>query len=162
VEWSVSDLSPVLGVIGKLGCVVIGGQAVNIWCEHYAREDYVPAGQWEELKPFTSLDLDLLGSSVEAEEAGVELRARRVEIADLFSKSDSPICGFVEAHVGGRELGIHFLHRIAGVGRDEVERTAVLIDAGGTNVRVMHPLLCLEGRVDQEIHVPLILSSPFS
>jgi hypothetical protein len=43
VEWSVSDLSPVLGVVGKLDCVVIGGQAVSIWCEHYAREDYVPA-----------------------------------------------------------------------------------------------------------------------
>jgi hypothetical protein len=53
VEWSVSDLSPVLGVIGKLDCVVIGGQAVNIWCEYYARGDYVPAGQWDELKPFT-------------------------------------------------------------------------------------------------------------
>jgi hypothetical protein len=148
VEWSVSDLSPVLGVIGKLDCVVIGGQAVNIWCEHYARENYVPTAQWNELKPFTSLDLDLLGSSVEAEEAGVELHANRVEIADPFSKSDSPICGFVEAAVGGRELGIHFLHRIAGVGRDEVERTAVSIEAAGTNVRVMHPLLCLEGRVE--------------
>jgi len=89
VEWSVSELSPVLGVIGKLDCVVIGGQAVNIWCEHYARENYVPAGQWDELKPFTSLDLDLLGSSVEAEEAGVELHANRVEIAVSFSKSDS-------------------------------------------------------------------------
>jgi hypothetical protein len=148
VEWSVSDLSPVLGVVSKLDCVVIGGQAVNIWCEHYARENYVPATQWDELKPFTSLDLDLLGSSVEAEEAGVELHASRVEIADPFAKSDTPICGFVEAAVGGRELGIHFLHRIAGVGRDEVERTAVSIEVGGTNVRVMHPLLCLEGRVE--------------
>jgi hypothetical protein len=148
VEWSVSDLSPVLGVIGKLDCVVIGGQAVNIWCEYYARGDYVPAAQWDELKPFTSLDLDVLGSSVEAEEAGAELHASRVEIADPFAKSDSPICGFVEAAVGGRELGIHFLHRIAGVGRDEVERTAVSIEAGGSNVRVMHPLLCLEGRVE--------------
>jgi hypothetical protein len=141
-------LSPVLGVVGKLDCIVIGGQAVNIWCEHYARGDYVPAAQWDELKPFTSLDLDLLGSSVEAEEAGVELQASRVEIADPFAKSDSPICGFVEAAVGGRELGIHFLYRIAGVGRDEVERTAVSIEARGTKVRVMHPLLCLEGRVE--------------
>jgi len=148
VEWSVSDLSPVLGVVGKLDCVIIGGQAVNIWCEHYARGDYVPAAQWDELKPFTSLDLDVLGSSVEAEEAGVKLHASRVEIADPFTKSDSPICGFVETAVGGRELGIHFLHRIAGVGRDEVERTAVSIETGGTSVRVMHPLLCLEGRVE--------------
>jgi hypothetical protein len=85
---------------------------------------------------------------VEAEEAGAELHASRVEIADPFAKSDSPICGFVEAAVGGREIGIHFLHRIAGVGRDEVERTAVSIEAGGSNVRVMHPLLCLEGRVE--------------
>jgi hypothetical protein len=75
----------------------------------------------------------------------VELHASRVEIADPVAKSDTPICGFVEAAVGGRALGIHFLHRIAGVGRDEVERTAVSIEAGGTNVRVMHPLLCLEG-----------------
>jgi hypothetical protein len=70
VERCVYDLPPVLGVVSKLDCVVIGGQAVNIWCEHYARENYVPTAQWDELKPFTSLDLDVLGSFVEAEEAG--------------------------------------------------------------------------------------------
>jgi hypothetical protein len=148
VEWSASDLSSVLGVVGELDCIVIGGQAVNVWCEHYAREDYVPAAQWDELKPFTSLDLDVLGSSAEAEQAGVKLRATKVEIADPFARSDSPISAYVEASLGGRELGIHFMHRVAGVGRDELERSAVSVEAGGTTIRVMHPFLCLEGRVD--------------
>ncbi|MBV8212674.1 MAG: hypothetical protein JOZ08_05550 [Verrucomicrobia bacterium] len=51
----VSDLSFVPSVVGKLDGFVIGGEAVNIWCEHDARENMCWAALWDELKPITRL-----------------------------------------------------------------------------------------------------------
>ena len=55
------EIKPVLEALAQTGAVIIGGQAVNLWAERYQTE----SPPWIELRPYTSFDLDVLGSRMD-------------------------------------------------------------------------------------------------
>lgn len=127
--------------------VVIGGQAINLWSDHYSRLSDLPAFEWESLEPFSSGDLDCLGSSMDALAAG-KVFGVEVELYSPFSRTPVPNSGSMVVPINEGNLLIHFLHTPYGASADEVRRTARLIHLSDTMAApVMHPLLCLETKI---------------
>ena len=60
--YSIKQLRPPLQVIGRTQAILIGEQAVNLWSERYKKNE----SPWSELQPFTSVDVDLLGTQPDA------------------------------------------------------------------------------------------------
>ena len=147
--WTCSDLTDVFRRLVEAGVdfVVVGGQAVNLWSQHYHVEGTESEAMWRELEPFTSHDLDCLGGSTDAAQAASALGAEAV-FYDPFSRVPAPNSGTLTVPVGERELLIHFLHSIYGANRDEVRRTAQSFPVAEKKLLVMHPLICLESKVD--------------
>ncbi|HSM93836.1 MAG TPA: hypothetical protein VLT47_13215 [Anaeromyxobacteraceae bacterium] len=129
--------------------VLIGGQAVNFWAEHYASR--VPALKAE--APFTSGDLDFVGAASLEEASRLALALKgtvrrppqrhydRSVIAAQVTYSDS----------SGDERDIQFLRRMCGMDVNEVIRTSIPIRPG---LRVMHPVACLESRIHNIVELP--------
>ena len=147
--WTSSELAEVFRRLVEAGVdfVVVGGQAVNLWSQHYRVAGAESEAAWRELEPFTSRDLDCLGGSTDVAQAA---RAFGVEAVfyDPFSRVPAPNSGTLTVPVGERELLIHFLHSIYGANRDEVRRTAQSFPVAEKKLLVMHPLICLESKVD--------------
>ena len=59
--YSIKELRHLLEVISRTQAILIGGQAVNLWSERYKKEE----PPWSELQPFSSVDIDLLGTQPE-------------------------------------------------------------------------------------------------
>ncbi len=134
--------------------MLVGGQAVNFWAEHYASR--VPALEAE--APFTSGDLDLVGAAAlqEASRIAAALggtvrrpppRYDRSVIAAQVTYSDS----------AGDERDIQFLRRMCGTDAKEVIRTSIPIRPG---LRVMHPVACLESRIHNIVELPQEYDTP--
>ena len=143
--WNSEELSDLYVRLIDAGVqfVVVGGQAVNLWSEKYRTTSV----EWEELQPFASHDLDCLGGSVDARRAAHSLGVE-AEFYDPFSRIPIPNSGSLTVPLGDRDLLIHFLHTIIGANRDEVRRTARMLPWHGRELPVMHPLLCLESKLD--------------
>ncbi len=125
--------------------VLVGGQAVNLWARRYERD--LPS--WDALRPYTSRDLDYHGGLPEARLAMRILRAE----GQLNTGADpSPNAGVLKTRLpDGRQLLVDILTGVYGVSAVEVERTAVAWTGtgplDGLILRVIHPLLLLEGKV---------------
>lgn len=116
--------------------VVIGGQAVNLCV-------------WEKLLPFASDDLDCLGGSVEALAVGREFGVE-AQVYDPFGKAWTPSVADLRLPMGqpeGRTLLVQFLHTAKVLNSAEVESTARELTWAGVTLRVLHPMLCLEGKL---------------
>ena len=143
--WNSAELSELYLRLIDAGVqfVVVGGQAVNLWSENYR----TTSAEWVELEPFASHDLDFLGGSIDARHAARSLGVE-AEFYDPFSRVPIPNSGSLNVPLGDRELLVHFLHTIIGANRDEVHRTARMLPWHGRQLPVMHPLLCLESKLD--------------
>lgn len=125
--------------------ILVGGQAVNVWACHYERD--LPA--WRDLRPYASRDLDYHGGVAEARLAMRLLGAR----GTLNTGGDpNPNAGVLMVSLpDGRELLLDILTGVFGLSAAEVERTAVTLAGrgalAGLTLRVIHPLLLLEGKV---------------
>jgi hypothetical protein len=136
--------------------IVVGGQALNFWAEHYAER--VPA--LAAYRPFASTDIDFFGrvdlARVLAERLGAELRVP--EPVD-----PTPSAALVTTELAGRTIIIDVLADVLGVGRTELVRGQVELElpfeteAGPHSVRLvlMHPLHCLISRA-VAVHHPAI------
>ena len=124
--------------------VLVGGQAVNLWARRYERD--LPA--WQALRPYTSRDLDYHGGLAEARVALRILRAH----GHLNTGADpGPHAAVLKVPLpSGRKLLVDILTAIYGVSAGDVERTAVAWTGtgalDGVQLRVIHPLLLLEGK----------------
>jgi len=145
-QFSPQDLAEVFRALQAAGwdAVLVGGQAVNIWACHFERD--VPA--WRQLRPYTSRDLDYHGGLAEARLAMRVLHAE----GQLNTGSDpSPNAGVLKVSLAdGRSLLVDILTGVFGLSAAEVQRTAVAWsgsgELGGLSLRVIHPLLLLEGK----------------
>jgi hypothetical protein len=127
--------------------VVIGGQAVNLWSRHYSQQSDLPHSEWERFEPFSSRDLDCLGDSMDARDAGQAFGVE-VQVYPPFSRTAGPNSGTMEIPLPQGDLLIHFLHTPYGANPDEVKRTARMHQIGHQKqLPVMHPLLCLETKI---------------
>jgi hypothetical protein len=144
--FAVEELESVFRALQAAGwdAVLVGGQAVNVWACRYEQD--VPS--WRALRPYTSRDLDYHGGLAEARLAMRVLGAR----GRLNPGSDpSPNAGVLQISLpDGRELLVDILTGVFGLSAAEVERTAVAWSGtgalSGLILRVVHPLLLLEGK----------------
>lgn len=135
----------------SLDSIVVGGQALNMWGEHF-----FPKVQ-DELRayaPFQSKDIDFFGDV----KAAAEL-ARMLE-ADLMipSRDDvvTPNSAAIDVKLRGKHYTIDFLHSVAGLDAEIMRKRAQILEEplaieGGlrrdTEVRLLHPVDVLISRI---------------
>jgi hypothetical protein len=119
--------------------VIVGGHAVNFWAKLYLdREPKLRASL-----PFTSKDLDVIGS---------ESEARQAAQATGWYVSPPPVGGgpvqaVLSSEAGGTGLAVEFLSEIKGVSRETIVENAHegIVRVPGTGemvtVRVLDPVL---------------------
>jgi len=147
------DTSAVLRRLGDLveRIVLVGGQAVNFWADFY--QSRVP--EVKDLAPFTSKDIDFLGTRASMEACAARLQRRSlVPDPDGIDETglNSGTTTFIDENQHVRQ--IQFLTAIIGIeDTGMITRTAApveVIDAEGVPTgiyfRVMHPVLCLISR----------------
>jgi hypothetical protein len=128
----------------SLDVVVVGGQAVNLWATRY----YPQCPILEQYLPFASEDLDFYGGKLEAIQCSTALGGR----ATLNENFDpSPNTGVVLVPRGTKQLRIDFLGSVFGLSDSEISDTALTVEGqdelSGVRLKVLHPLLCLEGKL---------------
>lgn len=147
--WASNELAGVYESLMDSGVefVVIGGQAVNLWSEHYRDRGGIPAAKWADLEPFASRDLDLLGGRLDAAAAADALQVE-VVLFEPRPRSTAPNSGTLYVPLSGDELIVQFLHTPFGARREEVRATARQLEWRGKHLPVMHPILCLEAKTE--------------
>ena len=118
--------------------VLVGGQALNYWLAYYRKRDR----RLKKHRGVTSTDIDFLGSPASIDKLAKAIRgrlkhegARSVTIA---------VVRFTDS--AGTERVIDFLRTVHGLKEARVRATAVPVDTIGGELRIMHPVLCLESR----------------
>ena len=131
--------------------IIVGGHAANFWGEFYSgREPRLSA-----LLPFTSKDLDLIGTQAEA-----------VQIARTIGWHISPppigggpVQAVLSSEPGGQGLATEFLSQIKGVSQETIVDNArdgfVRVPEIGETVavRVLDPVLLLAGKIRNAVDI---------
>lgn len=115
--FSPHELTPVLQALSQTDGVIIGGQAVNLWAEHYQTE----SPPWADLRPYTSFDLDVLGSRTDLLKCSQTLNA---EVFFPDPSENTVNSGKIVTQINGSELEIDFLHSPNGLSPAEVTELA--------------------------------------
>ncbi|MBR8835037.1 MAG: hypothetical protein DSM106950_13640 [Stigonema ocellatum SAG 48.90 = DSM 106950] len=127
-----------------LDAVVVGGQAVNLWAYQYQ----IRCPKLQEFLPFASEDLDFYGGRVEAIACNDALKGRVTLNKDF---DPSPNSGVVIVNRQDSILRIDFLATVYGLNDAEISGTALTFvgesELAGLNLKVLHPVLCLEGKL---------------
>ena len=129
------------------GAFVIGGQALNLWAEYYAKADELAA-----YRPFTSKDIDYFGFREAAQKLADELGG---VVREPAFDDHTPQTAIVEAQIHGKPIQIDFLSNVLGVRPNAIENGVVEIlfpavhgeTARTVAIPVMHPLHCLQSRI---------------
>jgi hypothetical protein len=138
-KYSPHELKPILRALAKTNAVVIGGQAINLWAEHYQKE----SPPWTDLRPYTSFDLDVLGSRTDVLKCSQALNAEPFFPAPSENTVNS---GKIVTQIHGSVFEIDFLHSPNGLSPAEVVELARTISFEHVPLRILHPLHCLESK----------------
>jgi len=119
--------------------VLIGGQAVNYWAEHYLPAD----PQLEKLRPFTSEDIDFKGGH-----ADVQRIARQLELAPGYPPKVqmTALAGFIPFQIGDLKSAIEVVRRIPGI--SDAHTPAIQADWDGITIRVLDPISLLACKLE--------------
>lgn len=136
---TLDEVRPLLSALEGTGAVIIGGQALQFWCERYAATD--AALRLE--APFTSKDVDVQGDPKTvthcARVLGVEPRMRSME--------DATNIGFLETPSAGMLVGLTVLTSPFGLSARSVDEQAITLFWSGLSLRVLHPVHCMWSRI---------------
>jgi hypothetical protein len=157
-QLSYSQVTEFLVGLGDVpDIVLVGGQAVGCWAEHY-----LSLGRAAELasgSPYTSKDADFFGDRRAAQRCAQKLNGRAHFPADPGDPSPSTAI-VVFRDGGGHERTIDFLRVVYGLDSDDIVRTSIPFvvhrDGKPTGLRfgVMHPERCLESRAHNYVGLP--------
>jgi hypothetical protein len=152
---SVADTWALLERLGDLReqIVLVGGQAVNVWVDHYMHRGRVP-----ELMPglpYTSKDVDFCGTRPQVLELAHRVRGRAVvpTLDDATSMAGYVI--YLDLH--GFERRIDLVAPF-GMREDEVVHGSLGMQVPGLPTamcRIMNPVHCLESRVHNVVGLPM-------
>lgn len=140
------DLKSVLSQLqsADLDAVLVGGQAVNLWAYQYLQS----APQLQQYLPFASEDIDFFGGRLEAAICQEILGGKLVLNRDF---DPSPNAGLVLLDYPNYKLRIDFLASVYGLNDAEIIDTALTFtgqkELEGLHLKLLHPLLCLEGKL---------------
>jgi hypothetical protein len=133
------EIKPVLEALAGTGAVVIGGQAVNLWAERF-QTDSPP---WNELRPYTSFDLGVLGSRTDVLTCGEALGG---EVFFPLPSENTVSSGKIITRVGGADFEIDFVHSPNGLSSAETRELARDLTFESIPLKVLHPLHCVESK----------------
>ena len=138
------ELRKILLASANRETVVVGGMAVSILAWVYGVD--VP-------EPCTTLDVDFLGDRL-----AIELSEKRLSDLGFVARKylatpedvGTPNSGklAVDVSADAEPAEIDYLFRIDGLATDEIEEKAVQVEIDGGQIRVMHPLLLLENKIN--------------
>jgi hypothetical protein len=131
--------------------IIVGGQAVNIWAAYYLPRE--PRMQVH--LPFTSKDLDLVGTKTDAQRVAA---ATGWNIAPLPVRG-GPVEAVLSSEPAGAGLKVEFLREILGVGHDRIVTYARenLVRVPGSEeplpVRVLDPVILLGAKIRNAVDI---------
>ena len=119
--------------------VLIGGQAVNYWGEHYLSAD--PG--LEKLRPFTSEDIDFKGGH-----ADVQRIARQLDLTPSYPPKVqmTALAGFIPFQIGDLKSTIEVVRRIPGI--SDAATPAIQAEWEGQIIRVLDPISLLACKLE--------------
>lgn len=126
--------------------IVVGGHAVNLWSEYYLARD---VKELHGYLPFTSKDLDLVGSM------GLLERLHEAHKGKLSrSEPRSPVLGRIDVERdGGGFLRVEVLHAVKGLDAKDLART-MQVGLGQVVARVLMPHLILKAKIENSGSIP--------
>ena len=137
VGFSLRQFSKVFKIRDAAGqpYVLIGGQGVNYWAEHYLRAE----PQLETLRPFTSEDIDFKGNHDD-----VQRIARQLELPPGYPPkvAITALAGFIPFQIGDLKSSIEVVRRLPGLS-DTAKTPAVEAQWEGQTIRVLDPISLL-------------------
>jgi hypothetical protein len=151
-----TELDDFLAVITQLGddgkpFILVGGQAVNYWAKLYLPRE----PRLRSHLPFTSKDLDLIGSQASAQRVARDLGWQ-------YSPpvvGGGPVQGVVTSPTPIKPLTVEFLWEIKGVPHNSIQefvRENTFQPEGGldvVSVRVLDPVLLLHGKIRNAVDI---------
>ncbi|WP_157182200.1 hypothetical protein [Methylobacterium sp. WSM2598] len=142
-----------LSIVEQDDAIVIGGQAISIWAEHYRPHipDLFSRG------PLTSKDLDFFRNEAAVKRLVSELnaKARKATIDDF-----TPSAASVVAVLMDRSIVIDFMNQVAGVDRQQLVKRRVRLTGRDwatdrqITIPVMHPMDCVWSRFGNINNIP--------
>jgi hypothetical protein len=138
-QFSPHEIKPVLRALARTGAVIIGEQAVNLWAERYQSE----SPPWQELRPYTSFDLDVLGDRTDVLKCS---QALDTEPFFPLPSENTVNSGKIVTNIEGADFEIDFLHSPNGLSPAEVTELARIITFEGIPLKILHPLHCVESK----------------
>jgi hypothetical protein len=120
--------------------LLIGGQAVNYWAEHYLPSE----PQLEKLQPFTSEDIDFKGSH-----ADVERIARQLALPPSYPPkvAMTALSGAIPFQIGDLKSTIEVVRRIPGIS-SSMATPAIEAEWEGNTIRVLDPVSLLACKLE--------------
>ena len=142
VAFSLQQFSAVFKIRDEAGhpYVLVGGQAVNYWAEHYLSQE----PELKSLRPFTSADIDFKGNHDDVLRIARQLKSQanfppRVAITAL--------AGFVPFQIGDLQSAVEVVRRIPGVS-GSANTPAIQVEWEGKTLRVLDPISLLACKLE--------------
>ena len=147
-KYTPEQIEKYLKTLTELDVIVVGGQAINLWASIYAQTII----ELQQYIPFSSEDLDVYGGRLEAIACQKVLGGKLTLNKDFDS---SPNSGVLIIPLAERNLRIDFLASVFGLNETEIEETAIQFNTvTGLSLKVLHPILCLEGKLKSLLGLP--------
>lgn len=142
VGFSLHQFSEVFKIRDEAGqpYVLVGGQAVNYWAEHYLSRE----PELKPLQPFTSEDIDFKGNHDD-----VQRIARQLESQPNYPPKVAltALSGFVPFQIGDLKSAVEVVRRIPGVS-GSANTPAIQAEWEGKTIRVLDPISLLACKLE--------------
>lgn len=139
------DAAKLIGQTNSPHTVLIGGQAIALWCKRYGIDPRLPV---------LTEDVDYLGTRAEARRISARLKIpHTLKIANLDDATPNSALLLVELEGYPDPVMVDYLASIVGVDTKELERSAVVVEYEGEKLRVIHPLLLLQAKIWNLYHL---------
>jgi hypothetical protein len=116
--------------------VLIGGQAVNYWAEHYLADE----PDLQKSAPFTSEDIDFQGNRDDVRRIAGQLKLTPVFPHKVVMTA---LAGAIPFHIGKLASNIEVVRVVPGVTGGAVEALAIGAEWNGRQIRVLDPISLL-------------------
>lgn len=133
------DAARLIAQTSSENTVLIGGQAIALWCRQYGIEPRLPV---------LTEDVDYLGTKAEARRISARLKIPHTLRIATFDDA-TPNSALLRVELEGRPepVLVDYLAGIVGVNSRDLERSAVVVEYEGASLRVIHPVLLLESKI---------------
>ena len=150
MTYTPDEVQAIFNSVKDLDIVLVGGQAVNLWASFYREE----TSELENYLPFASEDIKFYGGKLEA----IACRNRLGGELILNNTFDpSPNTAVLLVNFNNKKLRLDFLGSVFGVSDFEIANNFKIIslkEAPELKLKVLHPILCLEGKLKSVVSLP--------